>query len=51
MPGETEEQAAARVKAFQEAVKRSREIDDSLQETKKLLEQRKKAVKILLLGV
>ncbi|KAJ3565920.1 hypothetical protein NP233_g7332 [Leucocoprinus birnbaumii] len=50
LPGESEEQAAARVKLFQEAVKRSKEIDESLQETKKVLERRKKAVKILLLG-
>lgn len=50
MPGETEEQAAARVKTLQEAVRRSKEIDESLQETKKVLERRKKAVKILLLG-
>lgn len=51
MPGESEEQAATRVKLLQEAVKRSKEIDDSLQETRKVLERRKKAVKILLLGV
>lgn len=51
MPGETEEQASARVKTLQEAVRRSKEIDEGLQETKKVLERRKKAVKILLLGI
>ncbi|KAF9448736.1 heterotrimeric GTP-binding alpha subunit [Macrolepiota fuliginosa MF-IS2] len=50
MPGETEEQAATRVKLLQEAVRRSKEIDESLQESRKMLERRKKAVKILLLG-
>ncbi|KAF5350090.1 hypothetical protein D9756_009254 [Leucocoprinus leucothites] len=47
---ESDEEAAARVKLLQDAVKRSKEIDESLQETKKALERRKKAVKILLLG-
>ncbi|KXN83173.1 Guanine nucleotide-binding protein alpha-4 subunit [Leucoagaricus sp. SymC.cos] len=49
-PGETVEEAEARVRMLQEAVKKSKEIDESLNETKKLLEQRRKAVKILLLG-
>lgn len=39
-----------RVKSWQEAVKRSKEIDESLLETRIVLERRKKAVKILLLG-
>jgi guanine nucleotide-binding protein subunit alpha len=50
LPGETEEQVADRVRVLHEAVRRSKEIDESLQETKKVLDRRKKAVKILLLG-
>jgi len=50
LPGESEEQAIVRVKSLQEAIKRSKEIDESLLETKIVLERRNKAVKILLLG-
>lgn len=50
MPGESEEQTAARVNLLQEAVKRSKEIDENLQEAKKVIDRRKKAVRILLLG-
>lgn len=50
LPGESEEQATARVKSLHEAIKRSKEIDESLLETKIVLERRNKAVKILLLG-
>jgi len=50
LPGESEEQVTVRVKSWQEAVKRSKEIDESLLETRIVLERRKKAVKILLLG-
>lgn len=39
-----------RVKSLHEAIKRSKEIDESLLQTKIVLEQRNKAVKILLLG-
>ncbi|EKM74867.1 hypothetical protein AGABI1DRAFT_47251 [Agaricus bisporus var. burnettii JB137-S8] len=49
MPGESEEQTAARVNLLQEAVKRSKEIDENLQEAKKVIDRRKKAVRILLL--
>jgi hypothetical protein len=50
MPGESEEQTTARVHLLQEAVKRSKEIDENLQEAKKVLDRRNKAVRILLLG-
>jgi hypothetical protein len=50
MPGESEEETTARVQLLQEAVKRSKEIDEKLQETKKVLDRRSKAVRILLLG-
>jgi len=49
-PGETEEEAHARVQAMQAAVKTSKEIDMWLLEGKKALERRRRAVKILLLG-
>ena len=39
-----------RVHEQEEAARISREIDESLQETKKLIERRKKATKVLLLG-
>jgi len=50
LPGESEEQVTIRVKSLHEAIKRSKEIDESLLQTKIVLEQRNKAVKILLLG-
>ena len=49
-PEETEEQRAKRVKEQEEAVRISREIDESLQEAKKLIKKRKEATKVLLLG-
>lgn len=49
-PGETEEERARRIHSLQEAQRISREIDQSILESKKLYDQRKKAVKILLLG-
>lgn len=49
-PGETEAESHARVQAMQEAVKTSKEIDEWLLESKKALDKRKKAVKVLLLG-
>ncbi|KAF9650986.1 G-protein alpha subunit [Thelephora ganbajun] len=48
--GETDDERAKRVHEQSEAARVSREIDESLQETKKLLEKRKKAIKVLLLG-
>lgn len=47
---ETEEERASRARALQDAQRVSRQIDESLQETKRLLDRRRKAVKILLLG-
>ncbi|KAF9002158.1 heterotrimeric GTP-binding alpha subunit [Cyathus striatus] len=49
-PNETDEEKEERLRVLGEAERRSKEIDVDLQETKKLLEKRKKAVKILLLG-
>jgi hypothetical protein len=49
-PDETEDQRAERVHQQAEAARVSREIDESLQEAKKLVEKRKKATKVLLLG-
>jgi guanine nucleotide-binding protein alpha-1 subunit len=49
-PNETEEERATRVRIMQEAQDVSRQIDDSILESKKLMDKRKKATKILLLG-
>lgn len=49
-PEESEDERAKRVQEQEEAVRVSREIDESLLETKKLIEKRKKAIKVLLLG-
>jgi len=49
-PDETDDQRAKRVHEEAEAVRVSREIDESLQEARKLIEKRKKATKVLLLG-
>ena len=49
-PEETEDERAKRVWEQEEAVRISREIDESLQEAKKQIEKRKKATKVLLLG-
>ena len=49
-PEETEEERVKRVREQAEAARVSREIDESLQEAKKLIEKRKKAIKVLLLG-
>ncbi|KAK0202281.1 heterotrimeric GTP-binding alpha subunit [Desarmillaria ectypa] len=49
-PDETEEQRANRLKELQDAQTVSREIDEHLLETKKMLERRKRAIKMLLLG-
>ncbi|KAF8196977.1 heterotrimeric GTP-binding alpha subunit [Pholiota molesta] len=47
---ETEQEAQLRVQAMQLAAQKSKQIDQFLQEGKKDMERRKKAVKILLLG-
>jgi hypothetical protein len=49
-PDETEDERAQRVHEQAEAARVSREIDEDLQEAKKLIEKRKKAIKVLLLG-
>ncbi|KIJ97471.1 hypothetical protein K443DRAFT_681491 [Laccaria amethystina LaAM-08-1] len=49
-PNETEEEAQVRVKLMQEAVRVSKEIDQSLNEARKAIEKKKKAFKVLLLG-
>ncbi|KAF8190673.1 G-protein alpha subunit [Mycena galopus ATCC 62051] len=49
-PNETEEDKAVRLKAAQTAIQVSRTIDAGLAESKKALEKKKRAVKILLLG-
>ena len=49
-PEETEDERAERLHEQAEAARISREIDESLQETKKLVEKRRKATKVLLLG-
>ncbi|KAF9259456.1 P-loop containing nucleoside triphosphate hydrolase protein [Marasmius fiardii PR-910] len=49
-PGETEEERIHRVRKFQDAQRVSKEIDESLQEAKKLLERRRKGLRLLLLG-
>ncbi|KAJ3839894.1 heterotrimeric GTP-binding alpha subunit [Lentinula raphanica] len=47
---ETEEERIRRVRAFQDAQRVSRQIDESLQEAKRILDRRKRATRILLLG-
>jgi hypothetical protein len=47
---ETEEEKALRLEAAREAVRVSRTIDASLAESKKAMDRKKRAVKILLLG-
>ncbi|KAH7925987.1 G-alpha-domain-containing protein [Leucogyrophana mollusca] len=49
-PDETAEERMARIQRQQEAQRISREIDESLQESKKLFDKKKKAIKVLLLG-
>jgi membrane-bound lytic murein transglycosylase MltF len=49
-PSDTREEAVAKEKAFQDAQKISREIDERLMEAKKVFEKKKKAAQILLLG-
>lgn len=48
--GETPDQRALRISAQQNAEKTSRQIDEVLAQSKKLLEKKEKDVKILLLG-
>ena len=50
-PSDTHEEALAKERAFQEAQRISRQIDEKLLEAKKALEKKKKAVQILLLGL
>lgn len=47
---ESPEDRAKRLERQQEASRISREIDDSLLESKRVYEKRKKAIKVLLLG-
>ena len=49
-PSDTKEEAFAKERAFQEAQRISREIDEWLLESKKALDKKKKAAQILLLG-
>ncbi|KAJ7127887.1 G-protein alpha subunit [Mycena epipterygia] len=49
-PNETEVEKAARLEAAREAVRVSRSIDAGLVESKRAMERKKRAVKILLLG-
>ncbi|KIM43926.1 hypothetical protein M413DRAFT_17870 [Hebeloma cylindrosporum] len=49
-PNETEQETQARVQQMKAALNESRRIDQQLQEGRKTLERRKKAIKILLLG-
>lgn len=49
-PGETLEEKAERLQRQQEAIRVSREIDAGILESKKAMERRKKAIKVLLLG-
>lgn len=50
-PDEDEDSRAARIKNAEEAERKSREIDDDIAESKKMLEKKRKGVKLLLLGV
>ncbi|KAL0576187.1 hypothetical protein V5O48_005785 [Marasmius crinis-equi] len=47
---ETEEERIRRARAFQDAQRVSKEIDESLQETKRHLDRRRRGLKLLLLG-
>lgn len=47
---ESPEDKARRLHAMHEATRVSREIDESLQESRRAMERRKKAIKVLLLG-
>lgn len=49
-PNETPTEREKRIQAQCEALRISKEIDESLLESKKVLEIRKKATKVLLLG-
>lgn len=49
-PNETPSEREKRIQAQCEAIRISKEIDESLLESKKVLESRKKATKVLLLG-
>lgn len=49
-PSDTKEEALAKERAFQDAQKVSREIDELLLESKKTLDKKKNAAQILLLG-
>jgi guanine nucleotide-binding protein subunit alpha len=49
-PNETVEEKRERLARQQEAQRVSREIDEGILESKKALEKKKKAVKVLLLG-
>ncbi|KAJ7194277.1 G-protein alpha subunit [Mycena pura] len=49
-PNETEDEKLARLEAAREATRVSRSIDAGLVDTKKMLERKRRAVKILLLG-
>ena len=50
LPTDSREEALAKEIAFQKAQKISREIDEKLSESKKVLEKKRKAAQILLLG-
>lgn len=49
-PDESPDDRALRIQRQQEAQRVSSEIDESIQESKKAFDRRKKAIKILLLG-
>ncbi|KAJ8091597.1 hypothetical protein PM082_020827 [Marasmius tenuissimus] len=49
-PGETEEERIRRARAAQDAQRVSKEIDESLLETKKYLDRRRRGLRLLLLG-
>lgn len=49
-PNETEEERLLRIQDQLESQRISREIDDNIQESKRVLEKKRKALKILLLG-
>jgi hypothetical protein len=50
LPTDSREEAHAKEVAFQKAQKISREIDEKLSESKKVMEKKRKAAQILLLG-
>jgi guanine nucleotide-binding protein subunit alpha len=49
-PSDTREEALSKEMAFQNAQKISRQIDEGLLESKKVMDKKKKAAQILLLG-